>query len=253
MPLTEGIRIREAGIKFDVPGPERLGERLADVLDAIYAAFGAGWDAGTDQPEAVQGLPEEAIYLARLLADLMPDAPDPAGLLSLMLFVHARRRARRGADGAFVPLSRQDAALWDRSMVIEAEGLLTRAAQSGRFGRFPCKSAIQSVHAQWAITGRLNLEALEMLYGLLVAHHPTVGAEVALASVLRQRGRAGEALARLEALGVTGYQPGRVLRAHCLRDLGREGEAAEAARAALALTADVAVRAHLTQEFGLPG
>lgn len=247
-------RIRETGLRFDVPEADRLRDRLPDVLDAIYAAFGTGWDAGADQPDGLRGLPEEAIYLARLLLDLLPDAPDAMGLLSLMLFTHARRAARRGPDGAFVPLDAQDARLWDRNMVIEAETLLTTAARFGQFGRYLCEAAIQSVHAQRAVTGRLNLGALETLYRLLITHHPTIGGGVALASVLRQQGRLAEALAMLDGFAVgevATYQPLWVLRAHCQRDLAQPFT--ESAGTALRLTSEPALRAYLAQAFGLSG
>ena len=102
-------RLRETGLWFEVPEPERLRARLPDVIDTIYAALGTGWDVGADQPEEICGLPEEAIYLGRLLLALLPDSPDPMGLLSLMLFIHARRDARRGPAAAscrWMPRSR---------------------------------------------------------------------------------------------------------------------------------------------------
>ncbi len=245
-------RIRETGLRFELPEPERLRARLPDVLDAIYAAFGTGWDAGPDQPEDVRGLPEEAIFLSRLLLDLLPDAPDAMGLLSLMLFTHARRAARMSLKNTFVPLAEQDARLWDRNMVIEAETLLTSASRYGRFGRYLCEAAIQSVHAQRAVTGRLNLNALETLYRLLLTHHPTIGGGVALASVLRQHGKVSEALAMLnefEAGTVATYQPFWVLRAHCQRDLAEPFE--ESAATVLRLTQHAARRTYLAKEFGM--
>ena len=108
--------------------PADMPDRLAAVLDAIYAAFGKGWDS-LDTPEAPDALTGEAICLARLVADQMPDQPEPKGLLALMLYCGARRRARRDAEGRFVPLDRQDFRLWDRGRIIEAEGLLTSAAR----------------------------------------------------------------------------------------------------------------------------
>ena len=189
-----------------------------------------------------------------MLLDLLPNAPDAMGLLSLMLFTHARRSARRGPDGAFVPLDAQDARLWDRNMVIEAETLLTTASRFGQFGRYLCEAAIQSVHAQRAVTGQLNLGALETLYRLLITHHPTLGCGVALASVLRQQGRVAEALAVLDGFPVgtvATYQPFWVLRAHCQRDLAQPF--AESVGTALRLTGDFSLRAYLAQEFGLSG
>jgi RNA polymerase sigma-70 factor (ECF subfamily) len=171
------------------------------------------------------------------------------GLLALMLHIHARRAARGGV--VFVPLSDQDPRLWDRDQVIEAEGLLTRAARAARFGRFQCEAAIQSVHAQRAITGRLNLQALDMLHALLAGFHPTVGGQVAHAAVRRLQGDPGAALHMLDGLAAPpGYQPAMVLRAHCLQDLAHP-DAVAAARAAVAATADPKVKAHLAQTFGL--
>ncbi len=245
-------RIRETGLRFAVPEAERLRERLPDVLDAIYAAFGTGWDAGEDQGDDLRGLPEEAIYLGRLLLDLMPDAPEAMGLLSLMLFSHARRVARWATDGAFIPLDVQDARLWDRDLVIEAETLLTTASRFGQFGRYLCEAAIQSVHTQRAITGRLNLGALETLYRLLITHHPTIGGGVALASVLRQQGRVAEALTMLDGFPVgtvAAYQPFWVLRAHCQRDLAQPFETT--ALTAIRMTQNSSLRAYLAQQFWL--
>ena len=238
-------RIKELRLRFALPEPDDLPDRLADVLEAIYGAFGADWDGSQGL-----GLPEEAIHLARVLMSLMPEEPEVKGLLALMLYVHARRAAREGA--VFVPLSDQDAGLWDRDQVIEAEGLLTDAARTGRFGRFQCEAAIQSVHAQRAITGQLNLGALDTLHGLLMRFHPTVGGQVAHAAVRRLQGDAAGALAMLAALpdAARSYQPALVLRAHCLRDLGDAGfpDAADAAQVA---TSDIRLKAHLRREFGL--
>ncbi|MCX7287040.1 MAG: RNA polymerase subunit sigma-70 [Rhodobacterales bacterium] len=240
-------RIRELRLRFALPEAEDLPDRLADMLEAIYGAFGADWDGSQ-----ALGLPEEAIHLARVLLALIPEEPEVKGLLALMLYIHARRAARDGA--VFVPLSEQDATLWDRDQVIEAEELLTLASRAGRFGRFQCEAAIQSVHVQRAITGKLNLEALETLHGLLTQFHPTVGGQVAHAAVRRLQGEPQEALAMLDQLPDAvriGYQPALVLRAHCLRDLGRT-EAPEAARAAILATQDDRVAAYLVQEFGRP-
>jgi len=106
-------------------------------------------------------LPDEALYLGRLLTDLLPNEPEAMGLLSLMLFLHARRWARRSPAGVFVPLRDQDHRLWDRDMIIAAETLLTTASRFARFGRYQCEAAIQSLHVQRPITGQLNFPALE--------------------------------------------------------------------------------------------
>ncbi len=244
-------RIRETGLRFAVPEAEERPARLADVLEAIYAAFGSGWEAG---PGDGDGLPEEAIHLGRVLMALMPEEPEVKGLLALMLHAHARRAARRDGAGRFVALSEQDPALWDRDGIVEAEGLLVAAARAGRFGRFQCEAAIQSVHAQRGITGRVNLAALEVLYGLLVQVHPTVGARVGQAAVRREAGDPAGALAMLAAVPEAmraASQPAQVVQAYCLRDLGDAAGAAAVARRAMEMTPDAAVRAHLGRVFGL--
>jgi len=237
-------RIKAAGLRFAVPEIEQRPERLADVLEAIYGAFSLGWDDG---PSA-GGLPEEAIELARLVAAELPGEPEARGLLALMLHAHARRKARRDAGGRFVPLADQDTRLWDRDLIVEAEGFLIEAARAGRFGRFQCEAAIQSVHAQRGITGQTNFMALDALYRLLVGFHPTAGAITGHAAVQRQMGDAQSALATLDQLDpllVERYQPAMVLRTLCLKDSG-DTEAAAAMRVrALALTQDPVLRAHL--------
>ena len=117
------------------------------MLEAIYAAYGSGWDdvAGADARR--RGLADEAIWLGRLVARLLPDEPEARGLLALMLHCEARRPARRDAGGAYVPLSRQDVARWSRPMMEEAERLLAAAARAEKPGRFQLEAAIQSAHA----------------------------------------------------------------------------------------------------------
>lgn len=240
-------RIRDAGLRFGIPDAQDMPERLGAVLDAIYAAFGIGWDM-LESPEATEALSGEAVWLARLLSDLMPEEPEPKGLLALMLYCTARLPARRDASGAFVPLARQDARLWNRTLIIEAEGLLTAAARSGSFGRYQCEAAIQSVHVQRPITGKLNVDALLTLYGLLVQRTGSLGARLGQAAVLAEAGRAKEALAALDALDMSragAQQSYWVTRAAVLEALGLLDAAAESYDRALALTADAAIRLHL--------
>lgn len=211
-------RIRDSGLRFEVPDGDRLPERLNDVLNAVYAAYGAGWDAVPGAASGARDLAEEAIVLGRLLVGLMPDEPEARGLLALMLHCEARRPARRGPHGRFVPLAEQDATLWSREMIAEAEGLLTSAARSARFGRFQCEAAIQSVHAQRPMSGP-NHEALRMLYDLLATHAPGVGALIGRAAANLDAGDPDAALRCLDALpaSATGrHQPYWVTRARVL-------------------------------------
>lgn len=241
-------KIRDAGLRFELPDAADLPGRLEEVLDAIYAAFGIGWDDLPAEADAQAGLAEEALFLGRLLVSLLPAEPEPQGLLALMLYCHARRDARRDAQGRFVSLAAQDARLWRRDTLIEAEGWLTAAARAGRFGRYQCEAAIQSVHIQRPLTGRTNHEALLTLYGLLMAHAPSLGAAVGQAATLLEAGRAAEAQSQLQALDAAqaeAYQPYWVVRARTLAALGDAEASAAALQRALALTRDTAVREYL--------
>ncbi|QLF71412.1 RNA polymerase subunit sigma-70 [Peteryoungia desertarenae] len=244
-------RIRDSGLAFSLPEAGEIAPRIDAVLDAIYAAFGAGWDGldTTDDPAALTG---EAIWLARLIVQEMPNEPEPKGLLALMLYCAARRSARRDAYGRFVPLDAQDARLWDRDMVIEAESLLARAAQAGRFGRFQCEAAIQSVHIQRPITGRLNLEALRLLYDMLVAQTGSLGAQIGRAVIWAEAGDTQAAADALDALPpdrVATHQPWWVARARVAALAGDTVRQKDSLRRAIDLAEDAAVRTFLMDQY----
>lgn len=242
-------KIRDAGIRFEAPDADEVAGRLPAVLSAIYAVYGAGWDDGF-AARLETGLVGEAIFLGRLMTALTPDQPEAWGLLSLMLHCEARRGARRGPDGAFVPLAEQDVALWSQSMIAEAEGCLTRAARSCVFGRFQTEAAIQSVHAQRARTGVTHMRALVALYDMMAAHAPSIGASIGRAAV---HGEAYGPLAGLRLLDaielarVRAYQPFWAVRAHLLRQAGDVEAAGAALALAIGLSDDPAVRAYLAR------
>ncbi len=243
-------RVRDAGLRFALPGPEAWPERLSDVLDAVYACYGTGWN-DPEELAASDGLAAEAIYLGRLLVQLLPREPEALGLLSLMLHCEARRPARRDDQDRFVPLDQQDPRRWSRSLIIEAEGLLVTAARQGRFGRYQREAAIQSVHAQRAVTRKVDHAALLTLYDLLAAHAPSLAALVGRAAVLTKAVSPVAALEALDALPperVAGYQPFWMTRTRVLKALGRTTKAAVARRIAIGLTRDAAVRVYLQKE-----
>ncbi len=239
-------RIRDAGIAFAIPESEQLPERRAAVLAAIYAAYGTAHDTITGADPRGEGLAGEAIWLARLLCELMPDDPEALGLLALMLFCEARRPARRDAAGGFVPLRAQDPHRWDAAMLAEAEALLRTAARHATPGRFQIEAAIQSLHAETVMTGVSNPGPLLALYDLLLATAPSIGARVSRAVALAALDPAA-ACAALDALAdrCATYQPWWAARAHLLRLTGDMARAHAATKTAAGLASDPAVRAWL--------
>ncbi len=244
-------KIRDAGIAFALPEPRDLPARLDAVLAAVYAAYGTAWDDAFTVAPTRADLAEEAIWLARLLTALLPDAPEAKGLLALMLHCEARRPARRDATGAFVPLTRQNPALWTRPFILEAEAVLTEAARANRPGRFQIEAAIHSVHAQRAITGATNWPAITALYALLARLSPTLGVRVAQAAATAEAGNAAAGLALLDAIAPAclAYQPWWACRAHTMRLLGRSDDAQDAFRRAALLSPDPAIRTHLLAQL----
>ncbi len=244
-------KIRDAGIRFEISEPPELPARAGAVLDAIYAAYGSGWEdvAGADTQR--QGLAAEAIWLGRLVVRLLPGEPEAQGLLALMLHCEARRGARRDAGGGYVPLRQQDVTLWSHPMIEEAEQLLTDAARADRPGRFQLEAAIQSVHAQRLATGHTDWESIALLYEGLMRWAPTIGAHVGYAGALAEARNPEAALAALDTIPpelVNRDQPYWALRAHVLKRVGRANEARQAYRRAIGLSEDTAVREFLLRE-----
>ena len=246
-------KIRDGGIRFEIPQEHELPQRLDAVLEAIYAAFGIGWDdmAGVDQRG--RDLAEEAIWLARVLLQLMPAEAEVHGLLALMLHCEARRAARRGPDGRYVPLSEQDYEKWSKPLIEEAERHLGEASTRGRAGRFQLEAAIQSVHAERARSGRIQWNAIMMFYEQLIRISPTLGTQTGYAAAVAEAKGADAGLAALDGIDsddISAYQPYWAVRAHLLRRLGKTPEALEAFDRAIGLTEDPAVRQFLLQGRG---
>jgi RNA polymerase sigma-70 factor (ECF subfamily) len=236
---------------LSIPGREELPERLDAVLDAIYAAYAEGWTdpGGTDV--ARRDLTEEALYLASILNELLPEEPEVLGLRALMLHAQARRRARRGADGAYVPLAQQDPALWDTDMIERAEALLLRASGFGLIRRYQLEAALQSAHVHRRRSGRANWSEVLQLYDALLAltGSPVVAVNRALAFAELHGAAAG--LAALAAAAaderLAGYQSYWAALAELHSRAGDAPEARNAYDMALGLEYDPAVRRFLQQ------
>jgi RNA polymerase sigma-70 factor (ECF subfamily) len=242
-------RIKLAGIPFRLPERADLPERLGAVLDAIYAAFAAGWTdpGGTDVRR--RDLALEAIWLGRLLVSLLPEEPEALGLLALMLYAESRRAARRGADGDYVPLDEQDVSRWDAGLIRQAEALLLRASRMGVVGRFQLEAAVQSAHGVRRQTGRSDWAAIVRLYDALetLTGSPVVAINRSVAVAEIQGAASG--LAELDRLAddprLADYQPYWAARAGLLARMGSAADAAAAYRRAIGLEADPAVRRFL--------
>jgi predicted RNA polymerase sigma factor len=246
-------KIRDGGIQFEIPEQRDLPERLDAVLDAIYAAFGIGWDDLIGVDGRGRELAEEAIWLARVLLQLMPNEAEVCGLLALMLHCEARRAARRGRIGRYVPLSEQDPKLWSVPLMEEAERHLKEASKYGSPGRFQLEAAIQSVHAERGRSGRIEWTAIVGFYEQLNRISPTLGRRTGYAAALAEANRAEQGLAVLDAIdqqAVAAYQPYWAVRAHLLQRLGKGPEAQQAYDRAIGLAEDPAVREFLLQKRG---
>ncbi|MGN6520704.1 MAG: RNA polymerase sigma factor [Dokdonella sp.] len=239
-------KIREAGIPLCVPERAELPARLDAVLAAIYAAFTDGW-CGSDASR--HELAEEAIFLARVVVELLPGDAEAHGLLACMLYAHARRSARRCAGGEYVPLHAQDVARWDVAMLGEAEALLRRASTLRRIGRFQLEAALQSAHVERRRHGRDNAAAILQLHDALAALAPSPVAAINRALALADVRGPGAGLAALPDPAadarVAGYQPYWAARADLLVRSGDHAGAQAAYGTAIALETDEAVRRFL--------
>jgi predicted RNA polymerase sigma factor len=241
-------KIRDAAIAFDLPDVEHLTPRLGAVLAAIYAAYGSGWEEISGADPLCSGLAQEAIDLGRMVVSLLPQEPEARGLLALMLHCDARRQARRGDQGAYVPLGEQAVERWSLPLITEAERHLSHAAACGRMGRFQLEAAIQSVHAHRLISGRTDWEEIALLYEGLVRLAPTVGALVGRAAAIAEARSAEmgwDLASRIPTHLVVTYQPFWALAAHLHTRLGQGKAAVEAFHRAIGLCTNQAMRAYL--------
>lgn len=242
------IKIRNAAIPFRVPDPPEWSERITFVLDAVYAAYTTGWESLMDINSTHHALAGDAILLGRTLVQLLPREPEAYGLLALMLHCEARGAARFGGNGEFVPLDRQNTALWSQSMMDEAEEHLRSAAAFKRMGRYQLEAAIQSIHAHRAKTGHTDWQEIALLYEGLVQIAPGIGSLVGRAVALAQTGRADVGLTALDEIPagrVANYQPYWAARGHLLQLLNRPDQSQEAFARAASLTDDPALREYL--------
>ncbi len=232
-------KIRDARIPYQVPERDELAVRLHSVLRVIYLVFNEGYSASSGASLTRHDLSQEAIRLARLLLELLPE-PDVAGLLALMLLHESRRGARSTADGDLVPLDEQDRSLWNAQYIVEGSALVERAFSSGRIGAYTLQAAISAVHAQAASADATDWQQIVGLYDALLRLEPTPVIELnrAVAVAMHQGPQAGLALVeKLIADGqLQNYHLAYAAQADFHRRLGHVAEARAAYGKALALT-----------------
>jgi predicted RNA polymerase sigma factor len=242
-------KIQQAGIPFSIPEREELPHRLDAVLEAIYAGFAEGWTDASGTDAIRRDLTDEALFLARLVVELLPQEAEGLGLLALMLHAEARRPARRNAAGEYVPLAEQDPAQWNSQMIDEAERLLYQASKLETIGRYQLEAALQSAHAYRRRTGHNNWAEVVQLYDALFAitGSPVVAINRALAIAELHGPEAATAAIKDIATDerLNEYQPYWAARAELLSKTGAHDEAHQAYEMAIGLERDMTVRAFL--------
>jgi RNA polymerase sigma-70 factor (ECF subfamily) len=235
-------KIHDARIPYRMPSEAELPDRLRAVLAVVYLVFTEGHNATSGERLVREDLCVEAIRLGRLLAELMPDEPEVAGLLALMLLTESRRPARAGPDGALVLLADQDRSRWDRSLIAEGQEMVRRCLRRGRPGPYQVQAAIAAVHSDAPTAAATDWTQIVQLYDQLmtVAPSPVVALNRAVA-VAEVDGPAA-ALSLVDALALSRQHLFHAVRADLLRRLGRPAEAAEAYDAAVALAGNTAER-----------
>jgi RNA polymerase sigma-70 factor, ECF subfamily len=238
-------KIRDARIPYRVPTEADLPTRLAAVLAVVYLIFNEGYVAGSGDELIRTGLCAEAIRLGRTLADLMPDEPEVAGLLALMLLVQSRRAARTTPDGALVLLADQDRSRWDRELIGEGQALVRRCLRRNQPGPYQIQAAINAVHSDARAAADTDWGQILQLYDQLLALSPSPVIALHRSVALAEVSGPGTGLAAVDGLPLESYYLFHAVRADFLRRLGRPTQAAAAYESAIAGTANAAEREFL--------
>ena len=240
-------KIRDANIPYRIPRDAELPDRLRAVLTVVYLIFNEGHRASAGNDLVREDLCAEAIRLARLLVELMPDEPEAVGLLALLLLTESRRPARVAADGSIVLLPDQDRARWDRALIVEGQDMVRACLRRGQPGPFQIQAAIGAVHADAATAADTDWRQIVLLYDqlLVVAPTPVVALNRAVAVAEVDGPDAG--LAAIDGLDLDTYPPFHISRAELLVRAGRPDDALAAYDRALDLVTNSAERRFLLE------
>jgi RNA polymerase sigma-70 factor, ECF subfamily len=238
-------KIRAAKIPYRVPTAAELPDRLRPVLAVVYLIFNAGYTANDGDDLVRTDLCEEAIRLARLLAELMPDEPEVLGLLALLLLTESRRPARTDAAGEMVLLPDQDRSLWDHDLIAEGQALVRACLRRNQPGPYQLQAAINAVHSDAGTAADTDWRQVLALYDQLLAVAPTPVVALNRAVAVGEVEGPAAALAVVDRLDLSDYYLFHSTRADLLCRLGRTAEATAAYDAAIALTTNGAERRFL--------
>jgi RNA polymerase sigma-70 factor (ECF subfamily) len=240
-------KIAAANIPYRVPEAEDLKERLGGVLAVIYLVFNEGYLASSGEHSIREDLTGEAIRLGRILRQLLPDQPEVAGLLALMLLTEARRTARVDGTGELVPLREQDRGGWDRALIAEGHAIVRECLEIGRPGHYQLLAAINAVHTDAPDASATDWGQIATLYEQLYAIAPSPIVALNRAVAIAELDGPAVALAEVDRLPLETYHAWHATRADLLRRLGRSAEARAAYDAAIAATENPAERAYLSK------
>lgn len=242
-------KIKDSGVPFRSPTPRKRGRRLGAVLHVLYLIFNEGYTSSAGPNLQREELSREAIRLTRKVHDELPDDPEVAGLLALMLLTDARRPARTGPNGELVPLSEQDRGLWDREAIAEGVALVSATLPKGAIGPYQLQAAIAAVHDEAPSFEDTDWPQILALYGVLkrVSDNPMVTLNHAVATAMVHGPTAG--LEQLEGLDgdrhVDGHHRLYAVRAHLLERAGDRDAALADYRTAADLATNIPERNHL--------